>query len=92
MGEIYAEETRPGKKLVTGDQIANGAINLNHLSKELFAEFRQLSLHNHSGNRTRRIKMEDLEGSYNQGGIAIRSPNGAVWHIKVSNAGVISAS
>lgn len=88
----FDDQTRPGKSQITGDQIANGAIELRHLSQALFAEFRQIGTHNHSGVKTAQINLQDLMGSFNKGGIAVRSPNGTVWHIKVDNFGNITAS
>lgn len=88
----FDQQVRPGKSLITGDQIAPGAIELSHLAKALFAEFRQIALHNHSGTKSVQIDMANLTGSFNKTGIAIRSPNGTIWHIKVDNAGAITAS
>jgi hypothetical protein len=91
-GGGFNEQIRPGKSLITGDQIAPGAINLSHLSQALFAEFRQISLHNHSGVKTRQIDCADLTGSFNKTGIPVRSPNGHIWHIVVDNSGVVTAT
>lgn len=88
----FDESVRPGKQLITGEQIAPGAIDLSHLSKALFAEFRQIALHNHSGVKSVQIDMANLTGSFNKTGIAIRSTNGHVWHIVVDNSGNVTAS
>lgn len=88
----YQEFTRPGKSLITGDQIAPGAIDLSHFSPSLFAEFRQIALHPHSGVKSRRIQLQDLEGSFTQDGFLIRSPNGTRWRIRIDNAGTITAT
>lgn len=88
----YEDFIRPGKNQTTGDQIAPGSIDLYHLSPGLFAEIRQIQLHTHSGVKSVRIKCDDLDGSFLPDGIPIRSPDGTVWHIKVSNAGVVSAA
>lgn len=88
----YSDQTRPGKSLTTGDQIASGAISLRHLSSELFAEFRQISLHIHSGVKTRKVKLQDLDGSFSSDGFIMRSPNGNKWRIQVNNSGDLTAT
>ncbi len=88
----YSEHVRPGKALTTGDMIAPGAIELSHLSPALFAEFRQIPLHTHSGVKSRRVQFQDLEGSFTQQGFFMRSPNGSKWQIKIDNAGTITST
>lgn len=88
----YSEHVRPGKALTTGDQIAPGAIELRHLAPALFAEFRQIALHPHTGVRSRRIQLQDLEGSFTQDGFIMRSPNGNKWRIQVNNAGTLTVT
>lgn len=89
---MYSEFVRPGKNLTTGDQIAAGTIELRHLAPGLFAEFRQIALHSHTGVKSRRVLLQDLDGSFTKDGILVRSPNGAFWRIKVDNAGAITAT
>lgn len=88
----YQEFTRPGKNLITGNQIAPGAIELQHFSPALFSEFRQIALHAHTGVKSSKVKMQDLDGSFNSNGILIRSPNGALWRVKVDNSGNLTAT
>ncbi len=88
----YADFVRPGKALTNGDQIAPGAIELRHLSPALFAEFRQIQLHPHTGVKSVKVKLQDLDGSFTQNGFLMRSPNGSKWRIKVDNSGNITAT
>lgn len=88
----YSEQTRPGKTLTTGDSIAPGSISVRHLAPDLFSEIQKIKLHNHSGVNSVQIKLQDLTGSFTPSGILIRSPNGALWRIQVSNAGTITAT
>ena len=88
----YEQQLRPGKALTTGDQIANGAIDLRHLSAALFSAIQQISLHNHSGVKSIQIALQNLTGSFTQDGFLMRSPNGSLWRIRVDNSGTISAT
>lgn len=89
---MYSEFVRPGKNLTTGDQIAAGTIELRHLAPGLFAEFRQIALHGHTGVKSRKIQAADLDGAYGSNGILIKSPNGSFWRIKVDNSGNVTAT
>ena len=89
---LFDSFVRPGKEQLTGGSIAPGAIDLRHLSPSLFSEIRQIQLHTHSGVKSRKVICADLDGSFAQTGIPIRSPNGTVWHIKVDNSGVVTAT
>ncbi len=88
----YADFTRPGKALTTGDQIAPGSIELRHLSPALFAEFRQIQLHGHTGVKSVRIQLNDLDGSFGQEGFLMRSPDGSKWRLQVDNNGTLTAT
>lgn len=70
-----AFKERP-KQPVTGDQIGDGQIELRHLSSSLFAELRQVALHNHSGVKSRKVKLQDLDGYFNVGGFYMYSSDG----------------
>lgn len=87
----YSEQVRPGKNMITGDDIASGSISLRHLDPGLFSEFRQIQLHTHTGVKSSRVRMTDLTGSFPKEGIYIRSTNGTMWRITVSDAGALQA-
>lgn len=82
---------RPGKAQITGDQIAPGAIDLQHLSPGLFAEFRQIALHPHTGVKSVRIKLSDLEGAFNKTGFYMYGTNGTRYNITIV-AGVLTVT
>lgn len=88
----YEDFLRPGKAQITGDQVAPGAISLEHLDPALFAQIRQINLHTHSGVKSVRIKQQDMDGSYTQDGFFARSPDGSVWQIQIDNAGTLSTT
>ncbi len=50
--------------MVTSDQIGRGQIKLEHLDPGLFAEIKNMSSHGHTGTRSRKINLRDLEGSF----------------------------
>lgn len=77
MAGSYQEFTRPGKDLTTGDQIASGAIELRHFSAALFSEFRQIQLHPHTGVKSVRVKLQDLDGYFPKSGFVMYSSDGA---------------
>lgn len=70
------EFLRPGKNQVTSDQIAPGAIGLEHLGPGLFSELRQISLHNHSGVKSRKVQIQDLDGYFSRSGFLMYSSDG----------------
>lgn len=72
----YADFSNSPKQLVTSDQIGAGQIELRHFSAPLFAEFRQVALHNHSGIKSRRVNIRDLEGSFGKDGFIMYSSDG----------------
>lgn len=88
----YENQTRPGKEQVSGNDIANGAISLRHLSAELFSELKKIALHPHTGVNSVKIKLQDLDGSFTRDGFLMRSPNGSLWRIQVDNSGALAAT
>lgn len=69
----YKTFMEKGKAPITSDQIGPGQIELGHLSPSLFAEFRQISLHTHSGVRSRQIEFKDLTGAIGKNGFIMYS-------------------
>lgn len=72
----YATFGTSPKALTTGDQIGSGQIELRHLAPSLFVEFRQIALHNHSGVKSRKIQIDNLEGSFKKDGYLMYSSDG----------------
>lgn len=85
--EEFAHSPKP---LTSGDQIAPGSIELGHLSPGLFSEFRQLSLHSHTGVKSRKIKLSDLEGAFRKEGFILYSNDGTKrYRITIDSSGTL---
>ena len=75
------------KALTTGDQIGDGQIELRHLAPSLFSELRQVSLHTHSGVKSRRVKYSDIDGYIGKDGFIMYSDTGAKkYRVRIDNA------
>ena len=72
----YSEFKSAGKAPVTGDQIGPGQITLAHLDSGLFSEIRNIALHSHTGAKSRRINLKDLEGTIGPMGFQMHSSDG----------------
>ncbi len=72
----YSGQKSNPKTLTSGEDIAPGAIDLQHLSPTLFSEIRQVNLHNHSGVKSRHIQLKDLSGAYGKDGFYMYSSDG----------------
>jgi len=69
----YAEFKQSPKALTTADQIAPGAIGLNHLSPDLFLEVQSIRQHSHTGTKSRKINIKDLTGFFGINGFYMYS-------------------
>lgn len=83
----YADFKSAGKAPVTGDQIGPGQITLAHLDPGLFSEIRNISLHSHTGTKSRRVNLKDLEGSFGIDGFFIFSSDGSKRYKVTVNSG-----
>jgi hypothetical protein len=72
------------KAVITGDQIGPGQISLSHLDPGLFSEIKNIALHSHTGARSRRINLKDLEGSFGIGGFYMYDTAGTRYHVTIS--------
>lgn len=72
----YATFKEKGKAPITSEQIGPGQIEIQHLSPGLFAEFRQIQLHTHSGVKSRKVKWDDLDGFIGKNGFVMYSSDG----------------
>lgn len=72
----YATFKSSPKAVTTSDQIGPGQVSLVHLDPALFAEIRNIALHNHKGARSRRINLRDLEGDFGIAGFFMYSSDG----------------
>lgn len=69
----YASFSSSPKALTTSEQIGSGQIELRHLSPSLFTEFRQIGLHNHTGTKSRKVNIRNLEGYFDKEGFIMYS-------------------
>lgn len=72
----YATFKGASKGVITGDQIGAGQINLTHFDPGTYQEIRGVQLHNHSGAKSRRINLKDIEGAFGTGGFYCYSSDG----------------
>lgn len=72
----YSTFKESPKAMTTSDQIGKGQIRLEHLDPGLFSEIRNVSLHTHTGSKSRRINVKDLEGAFGIGGFYMYSSDG----------------
>lgn len=81
------------KNVVTSADIGPGQIQLSHLDAGLFSEIKNIALHNHSGAKSRRINLKDLEGAFGINGFYMYDDAGARYHITIhSGAFVLTAA
>lgn len=71
------------KEVITSDQIGPGQITLAHLDPGLFQEIQAIKQHNHSGAKSRKIKLELTEGAFGINGFYMYDDAGARYHITV---------
>ena len=69
----YSTFKSHSKAPVTTDQIGDGQIELRHLSPALFIELKEISLHSHTGVKSRKVNFRDLEGSFGKDGFYMYS-------------------
>lgn len=87
----YAQFKSAHKDLITGDDIGPGQIDLRHLSAALFAKLKKVTQHVHSGADSRKIRLQDLEGSFGKNGFLIYSSDGTKrYRLQVTSGGALS--
>lgn len=64
------------KNVIQSGDIGPGQVKLEHLDPGLFAEIKNIGLHNHSGTKSRRVKVQDLEGAFGINGFYMYSSDG----------------
>lgn len=89
----YQTFSQNPKALTKAEDIGNGQIELRHLAPSLFAEIQKVGLHNHSGVGSRKIRQDQLEGSYGKNGFILYSEDGSKrYKITIDNAGTLQAT
>lgn len=83
----YSTFKGSSKAPITSDQIGPGQIQLQHLDPGLFSEIRGIALHSHTGAKSRRINLKDIEGAFGIQGFLIYSSDGTKrYQITVNSA------
>lgn len=77
------------KNVTKSEDIGPGQVNLEHLSPALYTEIRKIQLHRHSGQGSMQINLYDLAGYFTNAGFLMRSDDGTLWKITVSDAGAL---
>lgn len=89
----YSSFKSAPKSLVTSESIGPGQIQAAHLDPGLYGELKNIGLHNHGGAKSRRIKLQDLEGAFGRGGFYMYSTTGNKrYRITINDSGTISAT
>lgn len=65
------------KNVIVAADIGPGQIQLEHLDPGLFQQIQEIALHNHSGAKSRRIRLEFTEGAYGINGFYMYDDTGA---------------
>jgi len=79
------------KSLIQSGDIGQGQVKLEHLDPGLFTEIKAVGLHNHSGTKSRRVKIPDLEGAFGSDGFYMYGTNGTRYHVTIV-AGVLTVT
>ena len=88
----YSKFKSSPKDMVTGEEIGSGEIDLQHLGPALYSLVQRISLHNHSGVKSRRLLLSDMDGAFGKTGFLLYSNDGSKrYRVTVDNSGVISA-
>lgn len=83
----YATFKGSPKAVITGDQIGPGQISLSHLDPGLFSAIQSISLHSHTGAKSRRVNLKDLEGAFGIAGFYMYSSDGTKRYNVTINSG-----
>jgi len=83
----YSEQKSSPKSLVSTDQIGNGQVELRHLAPSLYLEIRNVSLHSHTGTKSRKISYKNLEGDIGASGFYMWSSDATKrYHVTIDSA------
>lgn len=79
------------KNVIQSTDIGPGQIKQEHLDPGLYSEIKSIGLHNHSGTKSRRIKIQDLEGAFPSTGFYMYGTNGTRYLVTIV-AGVLTVT
>lgn len=85
----YSSFKEAPKALITSDQIGKGQVQLVHLDPALFAEIRGIALHSHTGTKSRRVNLRNLEGSFGPDGFYMYDTAGTRYHITITGGAFV---
>lgn len=77
------------KAPITGDQIGEGQITLAHFDPGLFSEIRNIALHSHTGSKSRRINLKDVEGAIGPTGFFMYDASGNKYRVTISGGAFV---
>lgn len=83
----YATFATAGKEVTKSEDIGPGQIKLHHLSPSLFAEFRTINTHSHTGSKSIRIDLKNLTGAFGKQGFYMYSSDGTKRYNVTINSG-----
>lgn len=83
----YSTFKEAGKSLVKSEDIGPGQIELRHLGPGLFAEFRNINTHTHTGVKSSRIELKYLSGAFTKSGYYMYSSDGTKKYQITINSG-----
>lgn len=82
----YAEFKSSPKSVITSNDIGPGQIQLRHLDPGLFGEIKNIGLHNHSGTKSRRISIRNLQDDFGTDGFYMYSSDGTKrYHVTINS-------
>jgi hypothetical protein len=81
------------KDQIDGGSLGQGEVDFNHLAPALFAEIRNIQLHQHTGTGSTRLKLQNMDGYFPRAGFVIFSDDGTKkFAITITNAGILEAT
>lgn len=80
----YSSFKSSPKSVIQSSDIGAGQIQLYHLDPGLFSEIRNVALHSHTGAKSRRVNLKDLEGSFGVSGFYMYSTEGTRYHVTIT--------
>lgn len=75
--------------MTTSEQIGPGQVKLEHLDPALFSEIRNIALHGHTGTKSRKINIQDLQGYFGTSGFYMYDTAGARYHVTISGGAFV---
>lgn len=82
----YATFKSASKAVTTSESIGAGQIKLEHLDPALYQEIMAVKLHNHSGSKSRRVQLSNLDGAFGTNGFYMYSSDSTKrYHVTIDS-------